>query len=585
MLSHHRDVGPDMTPLTIAFQSMRLLLLVSAFNGLTQRIWDELRNRGHDVAVELALDERTICEGVYHAQPDLILCPYLKERVPPEVWKKWPTVIIHPGPIGDRGPSSLDWAITEGAPRWGVTALQAVEEMDAGPIWAHREFAMPAEPIRKSTLYMGPVADAAVACALEVVEHAADPEFRPVPLHQAPRPIPDARLRPLLKQPERAFAWADPATEIVRKIRAADGFPGVRTELAGETVNAFDAHLGEGAGRPGEIIGQQDGYLLVAAGEGAVWLGQLRRPGGVKLAAATVLRDGLSGVPFRTDGPTEISYQRRGPVGELTFRFYNGAAGVEQCRRLRHELHRAAERDTRVLVLRGGDDIFCNGIHLNEISAAADVQAQAWQNIKAINLVCRELIEAGEKQVTIAAISGNAGAGGVMLGLCADVVAARAGVVLNPYYDIGLYGSELHSYTLPRRVGAERAQQLLTERLPIGAATAARLGVVDVTGPGDPAEFDAWLSDLAQQYVEPATWRDVRATRKPAARPVDYHETLELAEMARDIFDDRSGFHELRESFVRKVSPSATPARIATHRRLSATSFPGIAAMEISAVD
>lgn len=546
---------------------MRLLLLVSAFNGLTQRLWDELRERGHDVAVEFALDERTICDGVYQAQPDLILCPYLKERVPAEVWGKWRTVIIHPGPVGDRGPSSLDWAITEGATAWGVTALQAVEEMDAGPIWAHREFPLPDEPMRKSSLYTGPVADAAIACALEVVERAADPDFRPVPLAEAPRPIPDARLRPLMTQQDRAFDWSQPAADIVRTIRAADGFPGVRTQLAGQAVSAFDAHLGTGTGRPGEIIGRQDGYVLVAAGEGAVWLGHLRRPGEVKLPAGTVLAGVLGRVPVRTDGPAEISYRRRGPVGELTFRFYNGAAGVDHCRRLRRELHRAARQDTQVLVLRGGDDVFCNGIHLNEISAAADPAAYAWENIKAINLVCRELIEAREDQVTIAAFSGNAGAGGVMLGLGADVVAARAGVVLNPYYDMGLYGSELHSYSLPRRVGVERAERLLTECLPVGAGTAARLGLVDLTGPGDPAEFDAWLLDLAQQYAEPSTWRDIRAARKRSPRPLDYHETLELAEMARDIFDDRSGFAGARESFVRKAAPAATPSRLATHRR------------------
>lgn len=546
---------------------MRLLLLVSAFNGLTQRLWDELRERGHEVAVEFALDERTITDGVYQAQPDLILCPYLKERVPAEVWTKWRTVIIHPGPVGDRGPSSLDYAIAEGAPRWGVTALSAVEEMDAGPIWAHREFDLPADPPRKSALYTGPVADAAIECALEVVERAADPDFVPTPLADAPRPVPDARLRPLMRQAERAFDWSDDAADIIRKIRAADGFPGVRTELAGVAVSAFDAHPGTGTGRPGEIIGRQDGYVLVAAGSGAVWLGHLRQRGGVKLPAATVLRDALDRVPVRTDGPAEISYRRRGPVGELTFRFYNGAAGVDQCRRLRRELHRAARQDTKVLVLRGGPDVFCNGIHLNEISAAPDPAAYAWENIKAINLVCRELIEAAEDQVTIAAFTGNAGAGGVMLGLGADVVAARAGVVLNPYYDIGLYGSELHSYALPRRVGIDTAERLLSECLPIGAGTAARLGLVDLTGPGDPAAFDAWLSDLADQYAEDGTWRDIVAARKPAPRPLDYHETLELAEMARDIFDDRSGFTAARESFVRKLAPTATPAKLAIHRR------------------
>ncbi len=562
---------------------MHLLLLVSGFNGLTQRIWDELRERGHDVTVEFAIDEQTICEGVHRAQPELILCPFLKERVPTEVWTKWRTVIIHPGPVGDQGPSSLDWAITEAAPLWGVTALQAVEEMDAGPIWAHREFPMPADPPRKSTLYTGPVADAAVACALESVEHAADPGFRPVPLDEADRPVRDARLRPLLKQVDRAFDWSDDAATILRRIRAADGFPGVRTELAGMPVHAFDAHpaggpdgslLSDGgefgdpiSGRPGEIIGRQSGYVLVAAGTGAVWIGQLRQRGRPKLPATTVLGAAIDRVPLRDDGPAEISYRRRGPVGELTFRFYNGAVGVDQCRRLRRELHRAARQDTRVLVLRGGLDTFCNGIHLGEISAAADPAATAWENIKAINLVCREVVEAGEEQVTISAFTGNAGAGGVMLGLGADVVVARSGVVLNPYYDMGLYGSELHTFTLPRRVGMQQAERLLSDCLPVGAGTAQRLGLVDLTGPTDPAEFDAWLTNLAEQSAEPVTWRRIVAGRKPAPRPMDYHETLELAEMARDMFDDRSGFAAARESFVRKVPATQTPARLALHRR------------------
>ena len=89
---------------------MRILLLCSAFNGLSQRAWIELRHEGHDVTVELAINEATIVSAVALADPDLIICPFLRERVPVEVWARYPTIIVHPGPKGDRGPSSLDWA-------------------------------------------------------------------------------------------------------------------------------------------------------------------------------------------------------------------------------------------------------------------------------------------------------------------------------------------------------------------------------------------------------------------------------------------------------------------------------------------
>ena len=48
-----------------------------------------------------------------------------------------------------------------------------------------------------------------------------------------------------------------------------------------------------------------------------------------------------------------------------------------------------------------------------------------------------------------------------MLGLGADQVIARDGVVLNPHYGtMGLYGSEYWTYVLPRRVGAATAAAL-----------------------------------------------------------------------------------------------------------------------------
>ena len=115
---------------------MKIMLLCSAFNGLSQRVWAELRAAGHPVRVQLAGEAEAMCAAVADHQPDLIICPFLRERVPARIWRTYRTIIIHPGPPGDRGPSSLDWAILDGEREWGVTALQAVEEMDAGPIWA-----------------------------------------------------------------------------------------------------------------------------------------------------------------------------------------------------------------------------------------------------------------------------------------------------------------------------------------------------------------------------------------------------------------------------------------------------------------
>jgi putative two-component system hydrogenase maturation factor HypX/HoxX len=166
----------------------------------------------------------------------------------------------------------------------------------------------------------------------------------------------------------------------------------------------------------------------------------------------------------------------------------------------------------------------------------------------------------------VAGYAGSAGAGGVMLGLGADIVAARQGTVLNPYYDIGLYGSELHTFTLPRRVGPDTAHRLTTAKLPVGAEQAASLGLVDEVGPRHPEAYAEWLTALALRQADP---RDARRRRSAKAKrlaaerlPLDVYEARELAEMSSDMFGDRSGFAAARRAFVSKARPAATPARL-----------------------
>lgn len=50
-------------------------------------------------------------EAVSLFKPDLVICPFLTAKVPREIYEEVMTLIVHPGPPGDRGPSSLDWLI------------------------------------------------------------------------------------------------------------------------------------------------------------------------------------------------------------------------------------------------------------------------------------------------------------------------------------------------------------------------------------------------------------------------------------------------------------------------------------------
>lgn len=549
---------------------MKILLLVSAFNGLTQRAWCHLRARGHDVGVELAptfAGPEALTAAVEEIDPDLILAPFLKHRVPREVWDRWTTIVVHPGPVGDRGPSSLDHAILDGRERWGVTALSTVEEMDAGPVWATSTFAMPSPPVAKSALYNGLVADAAMACIDEVLRKVAAGEA-PTAADDLDREVPGTGELPLLRRAAFELDWSRPAAELARTVAAADGAPGAPATVAGERFCLFDAAVGDpvddldAPAVPGTVVGRDGDAVAISTGQGTLWVGYaatLAERRGTKLPAAEVLD--VRGVPYRPvpAALAESVYERDGDVGYLTVRSYNGAMHTAQCRRLTTAVEKALTEDTSVLVVRGTEHAFSNGIHLGMIEAAADPAAEAWANIQAIDDLCEAIARAD--QLTVAAFTANAGAGGVMTGLCADVVVARDGVVLNPYYDMGIFGSELHTWTVTARLGEVVADEVLCAKLPVSVEQAAASGLIDEVGPRDAAAFDRWLADRASALAAPEQRQLAAAAvagRVPD-RPLSYYRTIELSEMARDLFDDRRGFAAKRRAFLRKAAPVATP--------------------------
>ena len=130
-------------PARLARPGLRVLFLVSAHNSLSQRVQIALTERGHQVAVAVVASPEEMEAAAMRHRPELIVCPMLKSMIPESVFGRHRCLIVHPGPRGDRGPSSLDWAIELGAAEWGVTVLEATAAVDGGDVWATRTFADP----------------------------------------------------------------------------------------------------------------------------------------------------------------------------------------------------------------------------------------------------------------------------------------------------------------------------------------------------------------------------------------------------------------------------------------------------------
>ncbi len=178
---------------------MKILFICTAHNSLSQKLEQDLAAAGYEVSIEYALSDEVMLDAINLYEPDIIMCPFLTARIPKEIYSKVLTLIIHPGPPGDVGPSALDWLlmgddgtiddasetlqrldsgpIGPGRSHWAVTILEAIEDFDAGPVWAFEQFPINIDQpgLTKSELYRGPVTRAAVSatlCAIDRVRQA-----------------------------------------------------------------------------------------------------------------------------------------------------------------------------------------------------------------------------------------------------------------------------------------------------------------------------------------------------------------------------------------------------------------------------
>ena len=574
---------------------MKILLLTHSFNSLAQRLYIELVRCGHEVSIEFDINDAVTAQAVELYRPDLIVAPFLKRAIPETVWRNHVCFVVHPGIVGDRGPTALDWAIMHDCPEWGVTVLQASGEMDAGDIWAAETF--PMRLAKKSSLYRNEVVEAAVCAVLSAVERFQSNNsnkpgnFKPQPLDYS-RPEVLGRLHAPIRQADRAIDWhRDDTRTVLRKIHAADGFPGVLDTLYGEAYYLFDACAEDmlRGSEPGAIIARRNGAICRATLDGAVWIGHLKcKPDGepaFKLPAVLALGDHLADVPEAPFDPfapctgetyRDIWFEQKNNVGYLHFAFYNGAMSSEQCVRLREVYLVATQRDVRVIVLMGGADFWSNGIHLNCIEAAASPADESWRNINAMNDLVRAIVTTGS-QLTIAALQGNAGAGGVFLSLAADHAYAREGVVFNPHYKgMGnLYGSEYWTYLLPQRVGEARAAALTQNRLPVGAEEAREMGLIDDCFGIDRADFLARVEQIAEglaaspDYPALLLEKVARRERDEREKPLDTYRAEELQHMKLNFYGFDPSYHVARYNFVYKIPHAWTPLYLARHRRIA----------------
>ncbi len=534
---------------------MKILLLVTAFNSLSQAIYVRLKKE-HSLSVLFAINDKQMAEEINAFKPEIILCPFLKAFIPSAIYETYPTYIFHPGPIGDRGPNALEYALKHHTKQWGIVILRANEMYDGGNIVASSDFIV--RDTYKASIYRQEIIESALKALEEFFKNPQD-------IRQILKPIHKRFTKQM-----RAINWEeDNSKKIIDKIRLSDSFPGVLDEIMGVECYLFGVWKEDKLrGNVKEILAKRDGAICVGTIDGAVWITHLKEPDRFKLPATYVLKEKIAGIkenrlPLLFDKSYdtfyEISHESRDNVAYLCFNFHNGAMDAQQCIKLKYAFEYLKE-EFEVIVLVGGMDFFSNGIHLNILEDSKKQGEDGWSNINAMNDLIKSILEADEV-VTVASLARNVGAGGVFMALACDYVVGKKNIVLNPHYKtLGLSGSEYHTYTLPKRVGEDKANELLGDALPISVEYAKEIKMID-----EVYEKENYYEDLhtfsTALYSEDFIWDKQDALEKNKDL-MDSCKRAELEKMYPEFWNETSEFHTLRHEFVYKICPSQTPQRL-----------------------
>lgn len=192
------------------------------------------------------------------------------------------------------------------------------------------------------------------------------------------------------------------------------------------------------------------------------------------------------------DDVAYVTIQRPDRLNAVTPGVYDGVqAGLEQ----------ADADDARVVVLRGEGRAFCVGADMKEHDARERSGAEKREYVWAAQEACRALQTHDAPVVT--KVQGYAIGAGAELALSTDIVVMAADAEIRfPEVAIGTYVGGGVTYTLPARVGVNRAKELVLTAATLTGEEAGDLGVVNRVVPA--ADLDDAVVDVAETIASHA---------------------------------------------------------------------------------
>ncbi len=274
------------------------------------------------VLTPFRMKDPNLLEQLQGWQPDLIVVVAYGRILPGTILNLAPLgcVNVHYSLLPKyRGAAPMQWAIFQGEAITGVTTMQLVEEMDAGPILLAEEVSIkPGETVTSLEARLVPVG---ARLLMETVSGLAQGRLTPR-LQDAGA----ATFAPMLRKEDGLIDWTRSVREIERGIRAFTPWPSAFTYWEGKRIKIHGARLVDEevvqvldpetmmlarpsaspihqTKTPGTVVEVGPDGIQVAGGEGVLLLTEVQAEGRKRMPAEAFVRgSGLrEGVQFEQD--------------------------------------------------------------------------------------------------------------------------------------------------------------------------------------------------------------------------------------------------------------------------------------------
>lgn len=228
----------------------------------------------HNIPLLLPAHPREITEQLKNYGASIGVLVAYGKLVPESIINIFPKGIvnIHPSLLPElRGPTPIEQVILDGAVKTGVSIMQLVKEMDAGPVFAQSELRLKGNETKQD------LADKLLSIGssmlIEVLPGIVDGSLVGKPQDES-RATYDA----LITKQDGQVAWDKPAIQLEREIRAFQGWPKSKTSLGDKDITIIEASVVKDQGTPGKTVAQGK-KLIVYTGKDALSISRLKPAG------------------------------------------------------------------------------------------------------------------------------------------------------------------------------------------------------------------------------------------------------------------------------------------------------------------